>query len=112
MLRKWMSRWRQTREEAALERRAIADDLWKRTLIRYPFLRRQSDPFGSELRRLASLFLDRKEFVAVGGLRLTNDVAVAVAAQACLPLLGHARGRCGGSSARSRRRTGAAARTS
>lgn len=87
MLRKWMSRWRQTREEAALERRAIADDLWKRTLIRYPFLRRQSDPFGAELRRLASLFLDRKEFVAVGGLRLTNDVAVAVAAQACLPIM-------------------------
>lgn len=87
MWRDWVSRWRQTREKAALERRAIADDLWKRTLIRYPFLRRSADPGGNELRRLASLFLDRKEFVAVGGLRLTNDVAVAVAAQACLPIM-------------------------
>ncbi len=87
MWSRWASRWRQSREKAALERRAIADDLWKRTLVRYPFLRRGSDPGGGELRRLASLFLDRKEFVATGGLRLTNDVAVAVAAQACLPIL-------------------------
>jgi Mlc titration factor MtfA (ptsG expression regulator) len=39
------------------------------------------------LRRLTSLFLDRKEFTAVPPVRLTNDVVVAVAAQACLPVL-------------------------
>ena len=32
------------RERAVLERRAVPDDLWKRTLVRYPFLRRRSDP--------------------------------------------------------------------
>jgi Mlc titration factor MtfA (ptsG expression regulator) len=39
------------------------------------------------LRRLSSLFLDCKEFAAAGGLRLTDAVVVAIAAQACLPIL-------------------------
>lgn len=79
--------WTARREAAALRRRPIADDLWKRTLVRYPFLRTTADPGAAELRRLTSLFLDRKEFTAVPPLRLTNDVVVAVAAQACLPVL-------------------------
>ena len=36
---------------------------------------------------MTSLFLDRKEFTAVAPVRLTNDVVVAIAAQACLPVL-------------------------
>ncbi|MEN9627559.1 MAG: hypothetical protein RJA10_786 [Pseudomonadota bacterium] len=79
--------WQGRREEAALRRRPIADDLWKRTLIRYPFLRAESAPGAPALRRMTSLFLDRKEFSAVPPVRLTNDVVVAVAAQACLPVL-------------------------
>lgn len=80
--------WTRRREAAALARRPIADDLWKRTLIRYPFLRSAVDgPGAPALRRMTSLFLDRKEFTAVAPLRLTNDVVVAVAAQACLPVL-------------------------
>jgi MtfA peptidase len=82
--------WRELRtrrESAALERRAIPDDLWKRTLVRYPFLRRTDDPAAAELRRMSSLFLDRKEFHCTGGLKLTDAMAVAVAAQACLPIL-------------------------
>lgn len=83
-----LSRWWQGRRDAAaLRRRPIPDDLWKRTLIRYPFLRSAADPQGVALRRMTSLFLDRKEFTAVAPLRLTNDVVVAVAAQACLPVL-------------------------
>lgn len=79
--------WRQRREAAALRRRPIADDLWKRTLVRYPFLRPNDDREARALRRLTSLFLDRKEFTAVPPVRLTNDVVVAIAAQACLPIL-------------------------
>lgn len=79
--------WQDRRDAAALRRRPIPDDLWKRTLIRYPFLRSAADPQGVALRRMTSLFLDRKEFTAVAPLRLTNDVVVAVAAQACLPVL-------------------------
>lgn len=80
-------RWQARREAAALARRPIRDDLWKRTLVRYPFLQRRDDADRAELRRLTSLFLDRKEFDARPGVRLTDDVVVAVAAQACLPVL-------------------------
>jgi len=82
-----LATWRRHAEARALTRRAIPDDLWKRTLVRYPFLRRRDDAESQELRRLTSLFLDRKEFTATGGLRLGNDVVVAIAAQACLPVL-------------------------
>jgi MtfA peptidase len=79
--------WQAHRENAALRRRAIPDDLWKRTLIRYPFLRRRDATDAAQLRLLTSLFLDQKEFSAAGGLRLTNAMTVAIAAQACLPIL-------------------------
>lgn len=87
MLAAWRRRWQARREAAAVARRPIPDDLWKRTLVRYPFLRRRDPAAAAELRRLTSLFLDRKEFDARPGLRLTNDVVVAIAAQACLPVL-------------------------
>ena len=87
MWQRLVTAWRAQREARALARRAIADDLWKRTLVRYPFLRRRDPDAAAALRRMTSLFLDRKEFSATGGLRLTNDVVVAIAAQACLPVL-------------------------
>jgi Mlc titration factor MtfA (ptsG expression regulator) len=91
MLLTWLeraaARWREHRERSAIERRPIPDDLWKRTLARYPFLRRRDPADEARLRQLTSLFLDRKEFSASPGQRLTNDVVVAIAAQACLPVL-------------------------
>lgn len=80
-------RLNQRREAAALQRRAIPDDLWKRTLVRYPFLQRRDAADAAELRRLTSLLLDRKEFSVVGGLKLTDMLAVSIAAQAALPVL-------------------------
>jgi Mlc titration factor MtfA (ptsG expression regulator) len=41
----------------------------------------------AELRRLSSLFLDSKEFTGAHGLEVSDDMAVAIAAQACLPVL-------------------------
>ena len=87
MLARWRQLWQARREHAALRRRAIPDDLWKRTLVRYPFLQRRDEADALELRRLTSLFLDRKEFSTSGGLLLTDAMAVAIAAQACLPVL-------------------------
>lgn len=87
MLRHWWQRLRARREDAAVARREIPADLWKRTLVRYPFLRRRSPADAAELRRLTSLFLDRKEFSAAGGLRLNDAMVVAIAAQAVLPVL-------------------------
>ena len=87
MIRRLLQRWQQRREQRALARREIPDALWQRTLRLYPFLARRSQADLAELRRLASLFLDRKEFSGAGGFVVDDDTAVAVAAQACLPVL-------------------------
>jgi MtfA peptidase len=84
MIGRW---WRGWREQRVLRRRAIPDPLWQLTLERFPFLARRSQQDLAELRRLASLFLDQKEFAGVGGFEVGDDIAVAVAAQACLPVL-------------------------
>ena len=78
---------RKRREAQALERHAIPDALWQQTLERYPFLARRSEADLLELQRLCSLFLASKEFHGVGGFEVTDEVALAVAAQACLPIL-------------------------
>lgn len=87
MWTQWLSRWRLRREEVAVARKAIPEVLWRRTLKRFPFLPRAETPDGLALRRLTSLFLDRKEFTGAHGLTVTDDMAVAIAAQACLPVL-------------------------
>jgi MtfA peptidase len=82
-----LARWQRWREDRAVARRPIAPDLWRRTLKRYPFLQTHQADDDARLKRLASRFLDAKEFTAVGDVKLSNDVVVAVAAQACLPIL-------------------------
>lgn len=86
-LKPLVERWQRLVEDRAVARRPIPDDLWKRTLKRYPFLRRRDAADEIRLKRMASLFLDRKEFTAVPPVKLSNDVVVAIAAQACLPVL-------------------------
>lgn len=77
----------QRREERALQRRPIPDALWNLTLRRFPFLQRLDETELGSLRRMCSLFLDSKEFHGADGFELRNDIVVAVAAQACLPVL-------------------------
>jgi Mlc titration factor MtfA (ptsG expression regulator) len=79
--------WRRRREARVLLQRAIPDSLWLDTLQRYPFLHQRDEADRAELRRLATLFLADKEFSGAGGLVVTDEMAVAVAAQACLPIL-------------------------
>jgi len=83
----WWQRLRQRSEQRAVERRAIPEALWQLTLARYPFLARRDPADLAELRRLSSLFLDSKEFSGAHGLQVSDDMAVAIAAQACLPVL-------------------------
>lgn len=87
MIGGWWQARRRRQEARAVARRSIPDALWQHTLARYPFLQRLSAEDMTELRRLASLFLDKKEFTGAGGLVVTDEMAVAVAAQACLPVL-------------------------
>ncbi|HMO49209.1 MAG TPA: zinc-dependent peptidase [Rubrivivax sp.] len=86
-MRSLLRRLRQRSERRAVERRAIPDALWQLTLARYPFLAQRDATDLAELRRLSSLFLDGKEFSGAHGLQVSDDMAVAIAAQACLPVL-------------------------
>ena len=80
----WLSRWRRQR---TLERRPIPDPLWQLTLARFPFLAARSADDVLALREMATLFLAKKEFTGAGGLEVSDEMAVAIAAQACLPAL-------------------------
>lgn len=79
--------WRRRRDARLLRDRAIPAALWQATLARYPFLAARSAADQARLHALATLFLARKEFSCTGELALTDDIAVAIAAQACLPVL-------------------------
>lgn len=80
-------RWRAWRESRLLQRRAIPDPLWRLTLARYPFLHLDHPDERAQLRRLSTLFLADKEFHGIAGFEVSDEVAVAVAAQACLLIL-------------------------
>jgi len=82
-----LQRWRAGREARVVARRAIPDTLWHATLAGLPFLARRHEADQAELRRLASLFLDRKEFTGANGLVVDDAMAVCIAAQAVLPVL-------------------------
>ncbi len=79
-----LTRWRDAR---TLTQRAIPDALWDLTLARFPFLAHRSEADRLRLRELSTLFLAQKEFAGVQGLHVTDDMAVAIAAQACVPVL-------------------------
>lgn len=84
---RWSSRLADARDERLLRSRPIPDLLWHQGLARYPFLLRRSADDLLRLRRLATLFLGRKEFTGAGGLAPSDEIAVAVSMQACLPIL-------------------------
>lgn len=87
MISRWWQALRQGREQASVARRAIPQALWQQTLATLPFLAARSPDDLQRLRRLASLFLDRKEFTGAGGFVVDDDIALSVAVQACLPVL-------------------------
>jgi MtfA peptidase len=80
----WLKRWRETR---TLERRPIPQALWELTLARFAFLGWRSDSDLMRLRDMTTLFLAQKEFTGAHGLQVNDAMAVAIAAQACLPIL-------------------------
>lgn len=80
----WLKRRRTAR---TLERRAIPQPLWELTLARFPFLARADPLDAARLREMATLFLAEKEFTGAGGIVVDDAMAVAIAAQACLPVL-------------------------
>ncbi len=87
MLNRLLRAWTQLQEARALRRHPIPDPLWQLTLLRYPFLGQRNAADLADLRRMCSLFLATKEFHGVAGFEISDEVALAVAAQACLPVL-------------------------
>ncbi|RYZ01998.1 MAG: zinc-dependent peptidase [Comamonadaceae bacterium] len=74
--------WRKRREP-----RPIPEAQWQATLRAYSFLRLASPQDDAALRVLAARFLQEKEFHGAGGLEITDEIALSVAAQAVLPVL-------------------------
>jgi Mlc titration factor MtfA (ptsG expression regulator) len=87
VISRWWHALGRRRDERALRRRPIPEPLWTATLERLPFVARRDAPSLARLRRLSSLFLDRKEFSGAHGFDVTDEIALAVAVQACLPVL-------------------------
>src|SRR5258706_503900 len=75
----WLTEWRRRR---VLQKHRIDDALWQRATARLQFL-----PQTPKLRELALLLLAEKEFAGTNGLEVTDEMRVAIAAQACLPIL-------------------------
>jgi Mlc titration factor MtfA (ptsG expression regulator) len=68
-------------------RRAVPDALWDACVAALPFVAARPTDQRERLRRMVSLFLDRKEFSGAQGFVVTDEIALAVAVQACLPVL-------------------------
>lgn len=75
--------WLRNRQEPA----PLPDALWQSVVAALPFLAALSDEEQRRLRRLAEDFLAEKEFTAAGGLGLSDEICVSIAAQGCLPIL-------------------------
>jgi len=67
--------------------KTVPDALWQQTLAHYPFLAQRPAEELALLRLRVGEFLQHKEFTGVHGLTVTDEMAVAIAAQACLQVL-------------------------
>lgn len=71
----------------ALPPTPVSAALWHDTLAHYPFLQQLTSTEDAHLQLLVAHFLQRKEFSGAHGLEITDAMAVAIAAQACVLLL-------------------------
>jgi Mlc titration factor MtfA (ptsG expression regulator) len=65
----------------------IPEPLWRACIDRLPFLQRLSADDLDRLKVLCESLLDKKAYTGAGGLELTDEIAVLIAAQASLPVL-------------------------
>jgi hypothetical protein len=75
----WLTEWRRKR---VLRKHAIDESLWARATRGLSFL-----PRSEKLKQLALLFLAEKQFAGAHGIEVSDEMRVAIAAQACLPIL-------------------------
>jgi Mlc titration factor MtfA (ptsG expression regulator) len=65
----------------------IPEPLWHSVIDSYPFLRQPTEAASQRLRLLAAQFLADKQFHGAQGLVITDEIALAISAQAVLPVL-------------------------
>ena len=65
----------------------VPDTLWAQTVSALPFLEALAVDEKNRLKTLVEQFLAEKEFSTGGGLELSDEICVAIAAQGCLPIL-------------------------
>jgi hypothetical protein len=80
----WYRNWKRKR---LLAREHIDEALWQRVLEGLDFLRGIADADLARLRDMALVFLHEKEMHGAGDLELTDEICLAIAVQACLPVL-------------------------
>src|SRR5206468_11506368 len=80
LLRNW-------RRKRVLKSARIDEALWTRVASKLSFLRGLSKEETARLKQLVLLFLAEKEMHGAQGFRLTDEVRLSIAAQACLPIL-------------------------
>lgn len=84
MISSWLKRHRRRR---ALERRPIPDTTWQAACRTLPWLRSMDGQDLASLRDMATWFLDEKRFYGAADLAVDREMALAVAVQACIPVL-------------------------
>ncbi|MGH8674533.1 MAG: zinc-dependent peptidase, partial [Burkholderiales bacterium] len=80
----WLRDWKRKR---LLARHALDDGMWRRARSRLPFLDGLSEQETRRLKEMAIVFLAEKQFAPVRGALLSEDDRLAIALQACLPVL-------------------------
>ncbi len=83
-LGRWLGQWLEPRRA---RRAAVGAEQWARVEAGLPFLAFLDAAERRRLRELALRFLAQKQFHGAHGLRLTDDMLLAIALQACLPVL-------------------------
>ncbi len=79
--------WSKSRDSGRWGSSSQTDAIWHQVLSSFTFLATLDATSTIRLRELSLLFLRQKEFQGAHGLQITDNMAMAIAAQACLPLL-------------------------
>lgn len=82
---RWWQQWREWLRPPSAD--SIPQALWEGTLARHPFLTRCGIAQTDRLRLMCAQFLRHKQFSGAHGLQISDEMAVSIAAQACLPVL-------------------------
>lgn len=80
----WFGRWRRAR---AVQRKPVDAAAWAAVVQRFSFLRVLDTGEQARLRDLVAAFLAEKSLQGAGGLIMTRDIELVIAAQACLLVL-------------------------